>query len=266
MSSLIGIYLFVVGACLGSFVGAMAWRMHERRNVVKERSECEHCHRTLSAKDLFPVLSWVWLRGKCRYCRSPIGLSAVLLEVGLGLAYVGSFVFWPYDWSTLSIVLFALWLVALAGMAFLFIYDARHFLLPDVVIVPLIGAGVAMFILLCLLQATPVDQWPGKLVLGLLPVTGLYGALYVFSKGEWVGLGDIKYGVYMGLVLGWQGALVGLMLANLLGALWVLPGLVRGKRNRNMHVPFGPFLLAATYVAFLWGDDLWRWYFSLAVV
>lgn len=256
MYVLISVYLFAVGAALGSFAGAVAWRLSKKRDFVRERSECEHCHHQLAWYDLIPLVSWLGLRGKCRYCRKPIGVSALALEVGLGLAVVVSLLVWPYGWGTLGTVMFVLWLVALTLLTILFVYDMRHSLLPDVLIWPLAVLGVAIFIMLMALQGTPLERWLMEAVFALIPVSGVYWVLHKVSDGRWVGFGDVKLGLFIGFVLGWQGALMALLLANYLGLIWVLPGLLSRKLDRSSHMPFGPFLIVATYLVFLWGQPL----------
>lgn len=250
------IYLFIIGAAMGSFAGAVAWRLEKRRDFVRERSECEHCHHVLSPKDLVPILSWLWLRGKCRYCKASIGKSALWLELGVGLAFAVSYVVWPYGFATIGLTLFIVWLLSLVALAILFIYDIRHFLLPDVVIWPLALLGGVIFVLRMMLQGMPIGSWPLEIVLALLPVSGLYAALYIVSGGRWIGFGDVKLGIFIGLALGWQYAVVALFLSNYLGFLWVLPKLVTGKLDRTAHLPFGPFLIAATFIVFLWGKQI----------
>ena len=93
-------------------------------------------------------------------------------------------------------------------------------------------------------------------VLSLLPVTGLYGLLYAVSGGKWVGFGDVKLGIYIGLALGWPLALLAMMLANLVGTLYILPGLLTGVLARNSRIPFGPFLIIGTILAMLFGQSI----------
>lgn len=259
MNILVGVYLALLGAVMGSFVGAVAWRLEMGRDFVRERSECEHCHHVLAWYDLVPVFSWLWLRGKCRYCRKTIGVSALLLELGLGLAFAVSFVVWPYGWGALGVALFIVWLASLVLLAILFIYDVRHSLLPDVLIWPLTAFGVIGFGLLMQLQAVPYAQWPLEALLALLPITGVYGLIYMVSGGRWIGFGDVKLGIFIGLILGWQGALLALLVANYLGFFWILPALLRGKLDRSARLPFGPFLIMATVIVFLWGRLLFDW-------
>jgi prepilin signal peptidase PulO-like enzyme (type II secretory pathway) len=266
MSILVAIYVFIIGASMGSFVGAMAWRYYHRRGVVKERSECEYCHHVLSPLDLVPVVSWLYLRGRCRYCHKQIGATTLFIELGLGLAFLVSYLCWPFGFMSYALILFILWLIGLVGLTFLLIYDARHYLLPDVVVLPLIALGIGMFVLRMLIEGTSTAHWVVGAILGLLPVSGVYGLLYLYSKGEWVGFGDVKLGIFMGLVLGWQGALLALVMSNFIGLLFVLPGMVQGKSSRKTQVPFGPFLIIATFIVFLFGHGIINWYLSLASI
>ncbi|NCU30252.1 prepilin peptidase [Candidatus Saccharibacteria bacterium] len=261
------IIYIIVGLCIGSFAGAVAWRLHERKDFVSDRSECEHCHHKLSVLDLIPVFSWVFLAGRCRYCKKPIGMSALAVELFGAVAFVASYLAWPFGFDNwLPIGLFVLWLVAVVFMAILFVYDLRWKLLPDRVTFPLIILGGLFFVGKQILLGTPLASWPLELILGLLPVAGLYMALYVVSHGKWVGLGDVKFGILIGLVLSWQSGLVALFLANLIGSAYILPQLALGNMKRSTKVPFGPFLIIATVIAFLWGREVIDWYTRLLSV
>lgn len=257
MNLVIALYLFFLGAVFGSFAGAMVWRIKTGRKVANDRSECEHCHHKLSPLDLLPIVSWLWLRGKCRYCKKPIGWTPLVLETVLGLVFAVSFVAWPYGFTDpLSVVLLSFWLVACVMLAILFVYDLNWFLLPDKVMWPLVGVGMAFFIAKALLLGWGLNTALLELLLGLIPITGVYYALYVVSAGKWVGFGDVKLGVFMGLVLGWQGAMIALVLSNFIGLAAITPGLASGKLSRTSQVPFGPFLIVATLLALLWEKQL----------
>ncbi|MFZ1812597.1 MAG: prepilin peptidase, partial [Candidatus Saccharimonadales bacterium] len=132
------IVLGLLGLCFGSFVNALVWRIRKKRDIVRERSECTHCHHILAWYDLVPVVSYLLLRGRCRYCRKPID-DTPLTELATALLFVISYLAWPYqlatvaDWS-----LVVLWLVLLVGLVALADYDIRWYLLPDVIVFPLI--------------------------------------------------------------------------------------------------------------------------------
>lgn len=257
-------YLFILGAVFGSFVAAMASRLHSGQ-TTGGRSRCEACHHALSTRDLIPVLSWLWLRGRCRYCKHSIGSDLLVIELMTGLAFAVSFIAWPYVLQTpLQWAFFTTWLVALVGLAFLFVYDMRHYLLPDVVVYPLMAVGGALYVLSTYTVAPNTDIWQLAVgaVLALLPITGVYGLLYTVSGGRWVGFGDVKLGVFIGLAVGWQGALLVLVLANVIGLGYVGPGLLTGRLTRTDRVPFGPFLIIATYIVMLWGPAILNWYLA----
>jgi len=261
MELLIVSYLFVLGAAMGSFTGAMVWRIKTGRKLANDRSECEHCHHKLSWLDLVPLISWLWLRGRCRYCHKPIGWAPLILELTLGVIFALSYLFWPFQPFTIaSSLMFASWLLALTMLAILFVYDLRWFLLPDKVIWPLTAVGVVIFILRALLGDWSLSQAFVELGVGMLPVTGIYYTLYSISKGSWIGFGDVKLGLFIGLALGWQGALAVLLLSNLLGTLWIVPGVLLGRITRRSRIPFGPFLIAATVMVMLWQSQLVGWY------
>lgn len=259
------ILLGVLGATMGSFAGAMAWRIHAKKKLVNDRSECESCHHKLGVFDLIPIVSWFALKGKCRYCGAPIGTTPLLTEVAIAALFVVSYLYWPLGlevWQTQ--VLFGLWLVYVVALAVLLIYDMRWMLLPDRIVLPLVVLSLFDAALRAsLMPDASITTYATHVVLGAAALAGVYGGLYLVSGGKWVGFGDVKLGVFMGVVLGWQGAFLVLGLANVIGFCVVLPGLLFGKLTRASRVPFGPFLIAAFVVAGLFGDRLIHWYMRL---
>tara|TARA_B100002049_G_C16039966_1_gene358461 strand:+ start:521 stop:976 length:456 start_codon:yes stop_codon:yes gene_type:complete len=148
-------------------------------------------------------------------------------------------------------------------MAILFLYDLKWYLLPDKVVFPLIGVSLVYFALLSIGNDWSLERAIAEGLLCLLPVTGLYGFLYYISKGKWVGFGDVKLGIVMGLVLGWQGALVAVLVANFVGVVFVAPLLFARKKKRQSVVPFGPFLIMGFLVAGLFSQELITGYITL---
>lgn len=260
--------LGLLGLCLGSFVNALVWRLKNNRDWVNDRSECVHCHHKLGALDLVPVLSWVMLRGRCRYCKKPISAQYPLVELAVGTVFVLSYLVWPYTFAQWYYVVdFGLWLAFVVFLAALFLYDLKWYILPDRLTYPLIGLG---FIDACIRGLLISNLTAGDFILGLiyslLPIAGLYGLLFMVSKGAWVGFGDVKLGVFIGFVLGWEGALTALMIANLIGTLIVIPGLVSGKMSRRSRIPFGPLLILGFLIAGLFGGQLVDMYFRYLTI
>ena len=255
--------LALLGLCFGSFANAAVWRLKTKKDIVHDRSECVHCHHKLSAADLVPVFSWLWLRGKCRYCKKPISPQYPLVEAVVALYFVGSYLVWPVALgNTYHVFEFILWLVYGVALAILFVYDLRWQILPDRLVKPLIALGSIQFVARAFNEQWTFERFFAELLLALLAIAGLYWVLHTVSKGAWVGYGDVKLGVFMGLVLGWENALFALFAANLIGVLFILPGLATGKLSRKSKVPFGPFLILAFVLAGLFGDTITRVYFE----
>ncbi|MBL8160029.1 prepilin peptidase [Candidatus Saccharibacteria bacterium] len=295
------VMLAVVGVAFGSFVNALVWRLRKQQEreeatalekgseVVKQvarrvkhavtgtqdegddysisrgRSMCPNCHHQLAARDLVPIFSWLWLRGKCRYCKKPISVQYPLVEIAVGTLFVISYLCWPdkltywYDWMDL-----AFWLAYVVLLAALFIYDLRWYILPDKLVWTLVGLALLQLAIHVIFAFDNTQRFDilQMAVYGLLPISGLYWVIYMFSRGRMVGFGDVKLGIFMGLVLGWQKALMALLFANLIGGIIVFPLLLLGKLKRDSRVPFGPMLIAAFFIAGLWGDQLILWYLA----
>ncbi|HYG84264.1 MAG TPA: prepilin peptidase [Verrucomicrobiae bacterium] len=256
--------LALLGLCFGSFVNVAVWRIKNNKNLTTDRSECVHCHHKLAWHDLIPVMSWLWLRGKCRYCSKPISLQYPLVELAVAIVFAVSYMAWPYDLAgSVDWIFFGLWLISIVLLTILFIYDLRWFLLPDKVTFPLIAVGVLMAAL-SIYQAGLGMEAVLQILLAVAILSGLYLGLFMASKGRWIGFGDVKLGIFLGLALSsWPLALLCLFLANLLGCLYVIPGMLLRKLHRSSRIPFGPFLIVGFIISFLWGGSIIDWYLSL---
>ncbi len=261
------VLMAVLGLCFGSFVNAAVWRIKHKKDLIRARSQCTHCHHTLAWYDLVPVLSWVALRGKCRNCKKPISIQYPLVELAVGLFFVGSYLFWPVALQGLTAwVMFGLWLVAGVILAILFLYDLKWLILPNKLTYPLIGVGI-ISAMLHLITAENVSTVAFNIGFSVLVLSGLYLLIFIWSKGKWIGLGDVKLSLALGLLLAdWRLALICLFLANLLGCVVVIPGMLVHKLTRTSHIPFGPFLIIGFIVAGLWGQQLIDWYLSFTLI
>lgn len=269
----------IFGLLLGSFAGAQVWRIRARQldedrragetidkqelsrlkplisvSLTSDRSVCLSCHHQLRWYDMIPLLSWASTGGRCRYCQQPIGSLEPLIELGLSAAFVISYLYWPTALTSgVAWGAFVVWLLSLTSLAILVTYDIRWQLLPDIVSYCYMLLGI-IFIVLGF-----HGGWGSIVeVVGAVAVLGgLYGILYLLSGGRWIGFGDVKLGVGLGLFLSnWRQALLALFLANLIGCIVVIPGLISRKLTSTSHIPFGPFLVAGMMLAFFWGEWL----------
>jgi prepilin signal peptidase PulO-like enzyme (type II secretory pathway) len=261
---MIEILLAILGLAMGSFALALAWRLHEGKNFVTGRSQCEHCGHMLGVWDLLPLVSWLALKGKCRYCNKSISWLHPAMEVTAGALFLLSYLFWPYDLTSWqAITSFIIWLIYTVLLLAMLAYDLRWMLLPNVLVFPLIGlALIDAGLRVSLLGDVTFINYLLHVVMGAGALGGFYWLLYGVSGGRWVGFGDVKLGIFMGIVLGWQQAFMVLFLANLIGLVAVLPSLLMGKLSIKARLPFGPFLIAAFFIVGLFGAELIRWYIS----
>lgn len=268
--------LVVLGLCLGSFVNALVYRLHEQSkksgkskklSVINGRSICVHCGHVLSWKDLIPVISWLSLKGRCRYCGKPVSWRYPAVELAVAGLFIVSYLFWPGSEAPLasldSAVNFIAWLAILTGFTALFIYDLNWMLLPNRIIYPLMALA-AVLAVLNIFWADNAVQASYDTLMGILIAGGVFYLLFQVSNGRWIGGGDVKLGLTIGLVLADPfKAFLMLMAASTLGTLVVLPGLVLKKLKTTSRIPFGPFLLAGAVFAMLFGQSLIDWYKGL---
>jgi prepilin signal peptidase PulO-like enzyme (type II secretory pathway) len=244
------------GLIFGSAINAVVWRLYVGRSWVKGRSECPDCGHTLASKDLVPVVSWLALRGKCRYCRKPIK-DHPIVELATGFSFMLSYIaLRPV--TALQWVRFDFWLVMLVLMIVLAVYDARWMLLPDKIMLPLILVAAIFQIAIAVLSRYP------KPLLSVLAAAvlagGVFYAIVFFSKGRAMGGGDIKLAFAMGLILGPQNTLVAMVAAFNVAAILGIALIVTRRRGRKDQISFGPFLVGGTIVAFLYGHQIVEWY------
>jgi len=273
------VLLAVFGLIFGSFVNALVWRLHEQDelsgkkgkknterlkslSITQGRSMCPHCSHELAAKDLVPVASWLWLRGKCRYCSAPISWQYPVVELLTGVLFVLSYWSWPLGFHQTGLFQFVLWLVFLVGFMALAVYDLRWFLLPDRIVVPLSVLAAAQVIVTAVWLKSFTALW--QPLAGASIIFGLFWLLFQVSKGAWIGGGDVKLAVALGLLAGTPlRAFLVIFFASLAGTVVSLPLLARGKQGMQLHIPFGPYLLFATGVVVLYGTPIVNWYQSL---
>ena len=265
---LILVLLAVAGLVFGSFVGALVWRIHEqvrvreknkqadisRLSILRGRSMCPHCKHELAPQDLVPLLSWLALRGRCRYCRKPIAWQDPVVELLTSALFVVSYLAWPLGTHGLGLVQLCFWLVFVVGFVALAVYDLKWYILPDRIIFPMVGLAVIQIAVALTVFHAGWLQLMGS-IWGIVFASGIFFLLYQVSDGKWIGGGDVKLGLLLGLIIGGpMRSLLLLFLASLLGTLVSLPMLAVGKAKRTTLIPFGPFLIAAAFIIELFGS------------
>jgi len=243
------IIIFIFGTIVGSFLNALIYRLHSGESVLSGRSKCPHCNHELSAIDLVPFFSFIFLRGKCRYCGRKISWQYPIIELLTAICFillsskysVPSPEFWFYA------VLFCFFIV-------IAVYDFKHYLILDKVIFPALAIVVLYNI------------WEHHFIVGILSgfgISGFFLLQYLVSKGKWIGFGDVKLGLLLGNFIFWPLGPILLMLAYVIGAVVGITLIGLHKKSLGSKLPFGVFLSAATIITAIYGNAILQWYLHL---
>jgi leader peptidase (prepilin peptidase)/N-methyltransferase len=238
------ILMLLVSPVIGSFLGAMAMRLPEDRPVVWARSECESCGHVLSPPELIPIASYVWLRGRCRSCGGAIGVFPLAMELA-AVAVVAWAALLTSGSILLASCIFGWTLLLLAAI------DWRAQLLPDVVTLPLMLAGLLASFLL------PLGAWRDHAIGAAAGFAGLAAIAWLYRllrKREGLGLGDAKLSAAIGAWIGWQGLPTMLLWGSVLGLLLaIVLSLAVRRLQLSDRLPFGVFLSAGGWLVWLYG-------------
>lgn len=265
---------FGIGIFLGSLVYCLALRSLTRESFLG-RSYCPRCKHILSAYDLLPVFSYLFLQGKCRFCKQQIPFEYLLVEVSVGL--LTALLFYLYlpagflaglSWQDLSLLVdltFKTFIVAI--LVAILITDLKTGLIPDRITYPAIMIALAyrlgfLFAPGFSLQNTlnQPDFWA---ILSGLGIMLFFGILIFVTWGRGMGGGDLKIGGFIGLALGFPASILGLMLAFLTGSIVGILLLATKKKHFGQTIPFGPFLATGSLTALFWGKEIINWYLTL---
>ncbi len=233
------------GVSVGSFLNVCIFRLPLGRSIAWPPSSCLRCGKQLRAWDLVPVLSWLWLRGRCRYCGVKISFRYAAVELLTGLVFLGLWWLIGPTWQFVQAAVMASVLIVITFT------DLDHRIIPNKVVL----FGLVVGLPLVWLSGSPglADALAGVLV-GALPLF----LLAVLTNG--MGGGDVKLVGMLGLYLGWSKVLMMIFLASGMAAIIGIVLMLLGKVKRRQPIPFGPFIAVATMLVYLWGDLLLFWY------
>ncbi|KKU25844.1 MAG: Type 4 prepilin-like protein leader peptide-processing enzyme PilD [Candidatus Magasanikbacteria bacterium GW2011_GWA2_46_17] len=247
--------MFCLGLIYGSFLNSWAWRTKEKVCDVGGRSVCVRCKRQLRWYDNIPLLSYMVLKGRCRFCKGKISWRYPLIELGVGIIFALVVFYLSQNselgyWSALRPLILVGFLSAIA------IFDLLYGLIPTEVAWAGVFAGVGLnfFTRQITIQS---------ILIGAVVGGGFFAIQYALSRGRWIGGGDIRLGIMMGAWLGWPGIITGLGISYVLGAFVAILLLVLKKKKWAGEIPFGPYLAVGTVVAMIVGEKLVRWYLRI---
>lgn len=249
---MISLILFIFGLFLGSFLLVVIDRIPRGESILFGRSHCDMCGHVLNWYDLVPILSYVFLHGKCRYCHKPYGMQYPFVEVATG----GMFALVPLLFPFTSVGQYIAVLGITAVFIVIFFTDIFYGIIPD-------GALIAGGILTIALHILLHDNMLSYLLVAVVSA-GFFLMLFLATKRRGIGFGDVKYSLLMGFILGYPSIILGLYLAFLTGAFVALI-LILGKKKhfRGDTIAFGPFLVIGTYISWVGGANLWHFFIHL---
>lgn len=244
-------FVFLIGLSIGSFVNAFEYRLYHKKDFVRDRSACVSCNHKLAWYDLVPVLSWILLRGKCRYCGEKISVQYLIVELITGVAFlVFTWRFFPQPGDLLKVLpMYVIGLVVIAALIFFTIYDLKYGLIPDKVLKPLLVFTILGY--LPFLATSPIINI----------LTGIGAGLFFFSvifitKGRGMGGGDMKLALWLGLFFGWPDILWILYISFIAGGAIGVILLLSKVKEFGQSVPFGPFLTISAYLVLIYSDQI----------
>ena len=241
---LLYIIIFLYGIVIGSFLNVCIYRIPKKENIAKVRSHCMNCGYQLKWYDLVPLLSYLFLGGKCRKCKEKISIQYPIIEALNGVLYL--LVFAEYGLS-IETLLYCLLFSALITLS---VIDFRTYEIP-------LGINIFILALGLIRVVTDYTNWP-RYVIGLLCVSGVLFLIYWFSHGRAIGGGDVKLMATCGLLIGWQLILIGFVAGCIIGS---VVHLLRMKISKEGHMlAMGPYLSIGVMTAILWGEQFLTWY------
>ena len=244
---LIYITVFIFGLCFGSFFNVCTDRLPRHESIVTVRSHCESCGYDLKWYDNIPLLSYLFLRGRCRKCHAKLSIKYPLMEAVTGALFVLIFVF--HGISVESVI----WCLASGALLTISVIDWRTYEIP-------IGLNYFLLALGLIHLVTDLKNWSDYLI-GAVSVSLLLYIIYLVSKGRAIGGGDIKLMAVAGLLLGWKLCVFGFLVGCITGS---IVHIIRMKVSKADHMlAMGPYLAFGLYLAMLVGDRFMDWYLGM---
>jgi leader peptidase (prepilin peptidase)/N-methyltransferase len=270
-------FVFILGLLIGSFLNVVIHRLplimeqewlsdyaelsgnavptESKLTLSKPRSRCPNCHHQISAQENIPIVSYLFLRGKCKSCSAPISARYPIIEILTGL--LSGIVAWKFgvDWSTLGALMLTWTLIALTFI------DVDHQLLPDSLTLPILWLGVFfnLFSVYTDLQSSVIGAMTGYLVLW-----SIFHLFKLITGKEGMGYGDFKLLAALGAWLGWSFLPAIILLSSLVGAVVGISLIILKQHDKSIPIPFGPYLAAAGWISLIWGEDILNTYLTLA--
>lgn len=264
---------FTIGLIIGSFLNCLIYRLNIKQSFMKGRSYCPKCKHQLSWKDLVPVLSYLELNGKCRYCGQAISPQYPLVELAAGILFAAAGailepgIVYSFDFTSFNFFELAYYWFVISSLIVVFVYDLKWFLIPDEIVfsgllVSALFYAIRFFYVYFLAGQADFSLLVNPVLSGILCFS-FFLAIFLVSAGRWMGFGDVKFAAFMGLTLGFPDSAVALFFAFFLGAIIGLALIAAKKKEISSEIPFGPFLVMGSLIALFFSETLLYWYLAI---
>lgn len=237
----------ITGLAVGSFLEVVIYRVPRKLSIVRPASFCPNCKKKIAFYDNIPVLSYIILRGRCRYCKSKIPVKSLLVEIITALLFLANYIIFGLSINTAIGIIFCCALIAVSFI------DIEFKIIPNVIVLPLTVVGLALNI-----ASDPSNWW--------MPLAFSVGA-FVFMliihliSPRGMGMGDVKLSLMAGAFLV-RNVVSGLFLGFLLGSLYGLSLIIIKRKKLKQAIPFGPFISLGSIISLFWGNNILKWYIS----
>ena len=261
---LLNFLVFLFGLCIGSFLNCAIYRLEQNQSFLGGRSYCPECKHNLVWLDLIPVLSFLFLKGRCQYCCKKISIQYPLVEISVAIVFLLITNYQLPIFNAIDLINLAFLFYIASSLIVIFVYDLKFYLIPDKVLFP----AIFITFLYRIVNSILIGNWElgiGNYFLAVVIASGFFLFIYLISRGQWMGFGDVKLAILLGLTLGCPNILVGLFLAFFLGAIIGLILIFFDKKGLKSEVPFAPFLIIGTLIAMLFGNQIINWYSSFLI-
>ncbi len=249
------VIVFSVGACIGSFLNVCIYRIPRNKSIVFPRSFCPSCNNSIPFYFNIPILSYLILKGRCRYCKSKISLRYPFVEALTGCAAMGVVAKFGLTFESVF------WFSFISILIIISFIDADFQIIPDIISIPGIILFSSSFVFI-------PEMSFGDTIKGIIAGGGslyLVAIIYYYiRKQEGMGGGDIKLLAMIGAATGWQGVLFTIFFGSLLGTIAGMIIMITGAGHKKLRIPFGPYLSAGAAIYVFWGSSIIQWYLNLS--
>lgn len=259
------ITFFIFGLLFGSFFNVLILRLPNNKSIAWPGSQCPKCSRSLPFYENIPVISYLFLGGKCAGCKGKISIQYPIIELFTAIFFIVLWylIIYPHHIENVSIWDYCFHIMQFASLAILIpvtIIDISHYIIPDSITL----GGLVIGILISFFPGTITPQQSLYGILaggGSLLLMGYFGE-YVLRKKDSMGGGDIKLMAFIGSIWGWKIALLSIAFGAFAGSIVGIPLIIFKILKKDQHIPFGPYLSAGIFIASFWGEKLYNGYMS----